>query len=127
MAINNMKPEHHRETLQFIVEEAKTQGAKVTIQEEIREGITGFVLDYGKAMETECCQYPEFIVVDRIIAYLHAKGVVIKVDKKLPDTDPCLGCELNDGHEHTCHGRCLEQTQYKARAGYVAVESLIID
>lgn len=90
---------------------------------DIRKGIAELILDWTNCVKEDATD--NYGLATKIITYLKSKGMVRKVDRELPDTDPCIGCELDDGTEHSCQGHCLEKTEYKARIGAVAVEDLI--
>ena len=79
------------------------------MKEEIREGITKIVEHYAEAMQTDGEQYPEFIAVDRILAHLKSKGVVIKTGGEW-----CIQ-----------HGYPIPCYKCGAKHGQAAVEDLI--
>lgn len=91
----------------------------MTKQEEIKEGIVNYFRN-KKTCEIDW----EWEFADEILTYLHSQGVVIGRDKKITSN---LINELYDTMN------TIEITNYKplvkralARAGYKAVESLII-
>ena len=81
----------------------------MTKQEEIKKGLTDLVFcEDGSTLE-------EF--TDKILNYLHSKGCVIKVERKLPSVDNHVYGLLNE------QGRAAQRSMIKA--GYVAVAPLI--
>jgi len=100
----------------------------MTKQEEIREGLEQILI-------------PE--ATQEVLLYLHSQGVVIKVDRELPETAdwikcPCDDCtaehKLIDEWGYFCDLACGKRSYWIARcrghqemlgAGYVAVEPLI--
>ncbi len=87
---------------------------EITKQEEIREGLTLLMSEcYSKELSV-CPNFLPQVFLNRLYSYLHSKGVVIKVDRELPFTDP--------------YGTCLAEVNalnILIESGYVAVESLI--
>ena len=76
----------------------------MTKQEEIREGLYMAMLAMAPTEEL-------YGKVDRILSYLHSQGVVIKVDRELPD--------------RTLMGVSYRKMRRILNAGYVAVKPLI--
>ena len=97
-------------------------------REEIREGILGEIKSIIKAgtnltkiAEAEC-------ITDQIFNYLHSQGVVLKVERELPELPYCYH------HPDTINLNCFtcgdivgqrNQRSNILRAGWEAVESLI--
>ena len=90
----------------------------MTKQEEIREGIKEILLPSGK--ESVITPYMSGIVSQLIMEYLHSQGVVIKVERELPD---CPGRVVADP-EHLMLYKQMQEGFIKA--GYaIAVEPLV--
>jgi len=93
-------------------------------QEEIREGIKANILVAIKWAVSEGMTDPYLdLHVDKVLKLLHSQGVVIKVDRELPDYE-----DLHDCYD----GKLTSPEQFKhdiqmdmLKAGYVAVEPLI--
>ena len=83
----------------------------MTKQEEIREGMENVIRGY------EGAERWSGVITDGLLGYLHSQGVVIKVDRELPDM-PCY----SHTREKTAYSRSQEDM---LNAGYVAVEPLI--
>ena len=69
MVVINVTPEHLSEATQSI----KDGGSPTTKQEELREGLEHVI--------TVNHPYIASKITEKVIAYLHSKGVVIKVDE----------------------------------------------
>lgn len=104
-------------------------------QEEIREGIARRLLMIGTGN-------PDFKMAEIILEYLHSQGVVLKVERELPENparslenpyEPIFSSrDKNFGKAVEWESKhCSEGVGYKnaqedmLKAGYVAVESLI--
>lgn len=84
-------------------------------QEEIREGMENSIRDIGYYLGWQ------EDATEAVLKYLHSQGVVIKVDKELPNAPvPCPEPIPND----TYYYRGYEQAKVDM-AGYVATEPLI--
>lgn len=103
------------------------------MRDEIREGAIKALLVENRCENHSDCEkkYPTcaHCDVDIIWDYLHSKGVVIKVDRELPelgmiiDKATVIGTEYDKGVIKGIH---MAWGNYKA-AGYTAVEPLIGD
>ena len=82
----------------------------MTKQEKMREGIAKLINDAPATLSNEDLAF-------RIMGYEDSEGVVIKVNKELPDIS-----------YYSAYPEIIEDTQKDMlKAGYVAVESLVID
>ncbi len=109
----------------------------MTKQEEIREGISNLIDNNYNARNPS---YPELIAfqpmkfLNELLPYLHSQGVVIKVDRELPDRI----CLKNDecGYKHNCSHAIFHKDSFELCRHYswnpcscpkdlVAVEPLI--
>ncbi len=81
-------------------------------REEIREGIFKVLFPYSNADH-----YTGDGTVQKVLDYLHSEGVVIKVDRELP--------EDLDVWKETRRGGYFIGSEALEEAGYVAVEPLI--
>ena len=88
----------------------------MTKQEEIREGMANII---AKGRKDECITLD---IAQRLINYLHSKGVVIKVDRELPHKIPAI-----PNNEWSAGYSCGEEfmQEIMVEAGYVAVKDLI--
>ena len=84
----------------------------MTKQEEIREGV------YKQIRSDVVGHSRTSYLAEGIINYLHSQGVVIKVDRELPDNE--VWHKVEREFEAYCAGR-----NDMLKAGYVAVEPLI--
>ena len=91
-----------------------------TKQEEIREGIEE-ALDYCEPNGHCDLKSCEECRTDNMLKVLHSKGLVIKVDRKLPTIDT-----TTDSYPVPCNETCHKSEQENMlKAGYVAVEPLV--
>ncbi len=91
----------------------------MTKQEEIREGIDRIIQHWNPCASTSTDWTPlhgGLTVGQDLVNYLHSQGVVIKVDRELPEP---VGVEI-------LVGAIIHATQQDMlKAGYVAVEPLV--
>lgn len=93
----------------------------MTKQEEIREGMEKLV------SEAYWYEGKRNIVVDiakKMLLYLHSQGVVLKVDRELPETWRVTYSDPPTPNKAYEYGQS-DGKQDMLKAGYVAVESLI--
>ena len=103
---------------------------KKTKQEEVREGVWGLIGDmyyekYGKKMP-DTARDNEFF--ERLFAYLHSKGCVIKVDRGLPDIrfSPSAITVYDRYGKPISHADAARYTQQDmVNAGFTAWEPLV--
>jgi len=98
----------------------------MTKQQEIRERAIKSLMAY-KGYDRAPTEY----IIDHVLADLHSQGVVIWVDRELPEilakccceTHPELAemGEVGDGKYHACE----DYQERMLEAGYVAVEPLV--
>ncbi len=94
-------------------------------QEEIREGIKHILEDKDAHFVSN------WVVIDNIFNYLHSQGVVIGVDRELPDNPtevtPYLGLTVAEAREKNLENNCFVKViqAHMLKAGYVAVEPLV--
>lgn len=96
----------------------------MTKQKEIREGMEGVIKEwiisnYPIGRETF------FDLVKRIQEFEDSQGVVVKVDRELPENKWPLGYYHTFAHLELAHDAVLEAQQDMLKAGYVAVEPLV--
>ena len=93
----------------------------MTKQEEIREGLQAIIDGYDSTLPIDdpC---PHCKVVDGILTYLHARGVVLKVERELPPTYFANRKKMPWITDHDVE-ICAQQDMIKA--GFTAVEPLI--
>ena len=83
---------------------------------EIREGVREYIHQAQGFIEG-CCPVDD--ITDKILSYLHSQGVVIKVDRELPQITPAE-------YPVVPEAIVAQRTQQDMlEAGYVAVEPII--
>ena len=97
----------------------------MTKQKEIREGMRNILIDFANRKKSLLDAEDLTYLLSNLREYLHSQGVVIKVDRELPDCD--VDCNVYATECDKCeYGHAYHRAQRElGEAGYVAVEPLI--
>lgn len=96
----------------------------MTKQEKIRRELYILTLGYFRRFNEEGDNFPNDTLCDEILSYLHSQGVVIRVERELPELKKLLGEATLQ--EKMAYLSGVKDYQAKIQeAGYVVVETLI--